>query len=438
MPPEPFHLAGSALRALAASAGRPVPPSPEAFRTPGAAATEPEARDLEARDLKETDKAARDRIWELAENLHCSIVGTCLTTADARALLAKIGRPDARTITEHRLHGEIVQIAGRRDGGARLLQKTLDRRHEREIARFGEARTADAVRALWRAALERGDIPGAYWAAITHPATDWPLVQDIFGEVHMLSHLVGRSNRADIRRLRQLETDLAERDAIIAHHERRIAAVMEQRDALGEQARAVAVVPPPPTPGPDVEAERHAARHREDRLARERAHAAALEERVAVLMRASARLSRELEGQAGRCRALEAEVASLEAALSDAPNDEGADDAPADLAGRTVLYVGGRPRQVATLRRFTAARGGCLLSHDGGIDDNVGLLPGLVRRSEVVLLPVTCVSHEAATLVKRFCGEDGVPFHPVRSASLASFVHALMPARRDGPAHTAA
>ncbi|MET5020351.1 DUF2325 domain-containing protein, partial [Burkholderia pseudomallei] len=81
----------------------------------------------------------------------------------------------------------------------------LDRRHEREIRRFDRARTVDDVRALWRESLERGEIPGAYWAAMTHPATDWTLVQDIFGEVHMLSHLVGQSNRADIRRLRQLE-----------------------------------------------------------------------------------------------------------------------------------------------------------------------------------------------------------------------------------------
>jgi hypothetical protein len=33
------------------------------------------------------------------------------------------------------------------------------------------------------------------------------MVKDVFGKVHMLSHLVGAANRADIRRLRQLEED---------------------------------------------------------------------------------------------------------------------------------------------------------------------------------------------------------------------------------------
>jgi hypothetical protein len=42
-----------------------------------------------------------------------------------------------------------------------------------------------------------------------------------------------------------------------------------------------------------------------------------------------------------------------------------------------------------------------------------------------VFFPVECVSHEATTLVKRFCEAGGKPFRPVRSASLASFVYAI-------------
>lgn len=54
---------------------------------------------------------------------------------------------------------------------------------------------------------KQGDIPGPYWAALTHPATTQDIVSRIFAGVHMLSHVVGTANRADIRRLRQLEAD---------------------------------------------------------------------------------------------------------------------------------------------------------------------------------------------------------------------------------------
>ncbi|MCJ2137427.1 DUF2325 domain-containing protein [Methylobacterium sp. J-026] len=408
----PFaHLDGPALRTLS-SAGHPpfVPPQ-----------------------VADPADKPRDRIWELAETLHCSIVGTCLTNAEARAILAKLGRPDARTITEHRLHGEIVQIAGRKDGGGRLLQKALDRRHARDIDRFAEARTAEAVRALWKASVERGEIPGAYWAAITHPATDWALVQDVFGEVHMLSHLVGQSNRADICRLRQLEADLAERDERIAALERRALDLMEQRDGLNMRQRTieaeqalsrVAAARP-------LEADVTAIKALTAQLQRERAHADALEERVAVLMHAAGKLSADLQAEAERRRAVESELGAVEAILAaaDEPTGTGTSSSFADmdapLAGRILLYVGGRPRQVARLRQFAEARGGRLLSHDGGIEDSMALLPGLVSRSELVLFPVECVSHEATGVLKRVCETSGRPFRPVRSASLASFVHAV-------------
>ena len=401
---------GPAFRTLMASAGRP------AFTPP-----------IESI----TDSKARDRIWELAETLHCSIVGTCLTTADGRSLLAKLGVPDARTMSEHRLHGQVVHIASRREGGGKLLQKMLDRRHEREVRRFDKATTTNEVRALWRESLEQGEIPGAYWAAITHPATDWTLVQDIFGEVHMLSHLVGQSNRADIRRLRQLEAELAERDETIATQEARIRTLTGQcvefseRERSAETTRALsAITEQSKASDPSSVGELEA------RLAREQAHTDALEQRIAVLMQADGRMSSELETESARCRALEAELAALEAGLDEDETDETAVSGTAhgSVADRTILYVGGRPRQVARLRRYVEERGGHLLSHDGGIDESMTLLPGLVGRSERVLFPMDCVSHEAAGMVKRFCDAQGKAFQPVRSASLASFVRALVPA----------
>ncbi|MCJ2020639.1 DUF2325 domain-containing protein [Methylobacterium sp. E-065] len=401
MPPI-AHLDGPALRALASVTRPPFVPPPE-----------PDSADK-----------SRDRIWELAENLHCSIVGTCLTNSEARAILAKLGRADARTISEHHLHGEIVQIAGRKDGGGRLLQKTLDRRHEREIERFAEARTADAVRALWKSSLERGAIPGAYWAAITHPATDWPLVQEIFGEVHMLSHLVGQSNRADIRRLRHLEEELGRRDEALAARDERIMALMRERDDLRKRTRTIEIERPIPA---TTTIEPPSTRGLEVRLAREIAHATALEERLAVLAGAAERLSADLATEIARRSVAERELAALEAAL-DVPSVDTADSQTSGrLDGQVILYVGGRRRQVANLRRFVEARGGRLLNHDGGIEDNLCLLAGLVGQADLAVFPVSCVSHEASLHLKRYCEAQAKPFHPVRSAGLASFMHVVTP-----------
>ena len=72
------------------------------------------------------------------------------------------------------------------------------------------------------------------------------MIRDAFGEVHMLSHLVGAANRADIRRLCQLEQENAElrerldrqqaafREAVIT----RDTSIQELRQALAQQVAA--------------------------------------------------------------------------------------------------------------------------------------------------------------------------------------------------------
>lgn len=366
----------------------------------------------------------RDRIWELSPNLHCSVVGTCLSTADLRQLFAKLNDPDARTASEHALHGRAVRAAGQKEVAGKLLNKLLDKRHETAIRRFAKARTAAEVRALWQEALERGDIPGAYWAVLSHPATDGPLVQEVYGEVHMLSHLVGMSNRADIARLRHLEQELGARDDRIARQEERLQQIGTEREALARRVAALEQAAgrqaAAPTPAP---VENEALRRR---LADEQARSALLAERLAAQDEAVARLTGRVEQAEGQAAALQGEIAALEAALDQPAAEPAEASGPApELQGRTLLYVGGRPKQVEQLRALAARFGGVLLSHDGGVEDSPTLLPGLVSQADIAFFPVDCVSHHAAGQVKRLCRAAEKPFAPLRTASLASFAAAV-------------
>jgi hypothetical protein len=370
---------------------------------------------------------ARDRLWELSSNLHCSIIGTCLSTADLRSVLAKLGEPGARTASDHDLHGRAVSRAGRKEGGAKVLHKLLDRKHACEVARFDKATTTEGVRALWLEAVARGEIPGAYWAVLTHPRTDHRLVQEVFGEVHMLSHLVGRSVRADLRRLAQLEAEVSARDIVIAEQEARIRALSEDKGALTRTlaAQDAETVRPagPVDIAPVIRQQEDVIATLRERAGRAEAHAAALAERRAELERASLLLAEEVRATAEREEALRAERDALEAELARTLDDE--TDRPHPLVGQQLLYVGGRPRQVAQARRLVERRGGTLLAHDGGVEESTTLLPGLVARADLILFPVDCVSHDAAGTVKRCCREADKRFVPLRSAGLAGVLSVI-------------
>ena len=235
----------------------------------------------------------RRRLWELSPTLHCSIIGTCLTAGELREILRRIARREGfvvATTIDHDLHSLAVRLAERRDGPGKLLHKALDRRHAAAIAAFASAKDESDVEAQWRDALASGAIPGAYWSVLTHPFTGERLVRRAFGEVHMLSHLVGASNRADIRRLRALEEHNAQLQAELSEQRRGWRHALAERDArlrrleaqLQSLATARAAPEPAPAPAPAMPPE-DAARERlaalEGRLARESERRAVAEER---------------------------------------------------------------------------------------------------------------------------------------------------------------
>jgi hypothetical protein len=156
-------------------------------------------------DAPSAQPVKRSKIWDLADTLHCSIIGTCLSNAELRRVLVRLKATGADTADEHDLHIMGVMLASRREAGAKLLQKALDQRHELAIKQYAKAKDEAALRRMWDASIQSGDIPGAYWALLSHPVASDTIVKKAFRDVHMLSHLVGAANRADVRRLRQLE-----------------------------------------------------------------------------------------------------------------------------------------------------------------------------------------------------------------------------------------
>jgi hypothetical protein len=83
----------------------------------------------------------RTRIWDLHNSLHCSIIGTCLTSGELRRLLVRLNVKGADTADDHDLHMLGVVLASRPQAGAKILQKTLDRRHDVALRQFARAKT---------------------------------------------------------------------------------------------------------------------------------------------------------------------------------------------------------------------------------------------------------------------------------------------------------
>ena len=375
----------------------------------------------------------RLRIWELNSSLHCSIVGTCLSTGDLRQLLGKLNIAAIPALSEHELHKHGVTLASQRDGAGKLLHKTLDRRHKSALSQFAKPKSEVEVASLWGEAVQRGEIPGAYWALLTHPLSGPALVKRAFGEVHMLSHLVGAAGRADIRRLRQIEEENAALREKVQRQQDRIRDSVLSREAKIRDLNALltsavsrnANAREGQADGAETLASLVASLER--RLSSEIAHRQRIEERLAaaeerLAWERSDRMTLERREQMLRAE-LEAAELVLAAQSTATPDFEG--EATGPLQGRTVLYVGGKAGHVAGLRDIAARFAARLLHHDGGIEDRSAQIAGLISQASIVFFPVDCVSHDAMQLVKRLSRQAMKPYVPLRSAGLTSFLAAL-------------
>jgi Uncharacterized protein conserved in bacteria (DUF2325) len=424
-------LRGTQLLTSVFEPGDPKSPwAPAAGQSAVASALSP-SRDAAARLAAPSKR--RTQIWDLHSSLHCSIIGTCLSSAELRHLLVRLKVQGAETADDHDLHVLGVLLAGRSKAGAKHLHKALDRRHQPSLNQFAKAKDAAAVAALWDDALGRGDIPGAYWALLTHPAATDAMVKDVFGKVHMLSHLVGAANRADIRRLRQLEEDNAALTAKLERQQRQLRDGFIGRDesirrlndmlarAVSQEATAASF-----EASEDARVVKDALAELDRRLAHETSRRERLEQRLASVSGALNDAERARQRAEGELAALHQELATLETRLG-APlqTEDGAWSDGLDLHGLTVLYVGGRANQAPQLKGLVESTKGRFLHHDGGIEHNAALLPGLVSRADIAVFPVDCVSHDAAAAVKRACRQLGKRYIPLRTSSLACLLSGL-------------
>ena len=296
----------------------------------------------------------------------------------------------------------------------------------------------DAVRLLWEAALRSGDIPGAYWATLTHWASTPELMKAAFADVHMLSHLVGAANRADIRRLAALEAERAELALKVEKQQTQLREAIVTRDAtirrlngmLAEKIAQERSAAPHPRPQAQVDesvALRELVAALQQRLATEEARRERTEQRHAMLRATLSEVQTALRDTNAQVQQLNDELAAAEAQFSP-PQDSDVESQrplPACLKGARLLYVGGRHGHIHRIRAFVEDAQAEFLHHDGGVEDRKGLLAGIVSRADAIFFPVDCVSHDTVAVVKRLCRQTGKPYLPLRSTSLTSFIAAL-------------
>lgn len=389
-------------------------------------------------------KKSRRKLWELAHKLHCPVIGTCLEADELRRIARKAQASAPGRLTDYEVHVSFVATAETRNALSLATHKTLEKKYAAHVRRFAKAKSADALTGLWRDALASGDVPGALWAAVTHPRCDDELKARLFEEVHMLSHQIGAGQRADLRRLAATEQRLGalQRDfdqltsrshQQLEGREQRITALEKQlRD--NEQTR-LALLAENSRLGHDLA---------ELRCQQDAGYVDKLEDALAVSERRLGQVQQEREQWILACESAEKQVCELENALDERQADCdalerfitqtisttaccGANDAGScpNLNGQRILCVGGRQRMIDQYRELVARFNGEFEHHDGGVEHSRQRLESLLSSADAVVCATDCVSHDAYYRLKRFCKRHDKPHVFLRNSGLSTFTRAL-------------
>ena len=408
--------------------------------------------------IKETSPTAsfpankRKNIWELSSHHHCSIVGTCLTIGEARALGKKIGAkcPDPEDL-DAIIHSILVRESVTKNRASTLLNKALNKKYESSVRIFNKCNTPLEIRDLWREAFEVGNIPGPYWAALSHPMIDYEVTIKIYSDVHMLSHLVGSSNRADIARLSELEIELAnaldKNRSLISQNNRKInqfrteienhqqtISNLERKNSnfkarlfVDSKSQSIEEINEEFSQGVLLSGENYTTFivERERDQSKVTAHNFRLLDDIERLNGEKQDLHSKLETAQHK---LKGSLSELQSANSFIQNFITNNDAPTkmcNLSGKCVLYIGGRAGNICRMCDLVDKMNGRLIHHDGGKEDSLATLKGAISSADAVIFPTDCVSHSSALEAKKLCKKMVKPLLPIRSSSLSSLVDGL-------------
>jgi hypothetical protein len=395
----------------------------------------------------------RKSIWEIGSGQHCSVIGTCFSIGEARFLGKKIGAkcPNESDL-DSTIHSILVKESLTKNRISILINKGLNRKYENSIRAFRGCRDSNELWLLWRDAFEVGNIPGPYWAALSHPCVDYEVGVRIYSDVHMLSHLVGASNRANIVRLTELEIELASTQGKLQQSvSLNSIKLKEKTDEINSQKRRVL----------DLQNLNHTlearifANHSKTSLEMREGDFSKgvlfagnknceigskslletskvvdwnvrLAKDIRILEDKNHRQDLLLKEKDSRIDLLESELNSMELHLNSKKNSglEGASSC--DLSGKCVLYIGGRPGAVCRMCDLVEKMNGTLVHHDGGKENSLSSLAGVISSADAVVFPTDCISHSSALEAKKLCKRMQKPFVPVRSSGMGSLIKGLV------------
>ena len=370
-------------------------------------------------------------VWEVNHCFKCPVVGTCITLAEQKRLLKKMGLLE-KSDGPFEMHETLVASLDKENRLSRRIDNLLERKFGKQAAVLFQLEEQSFL-ATFKEALESGEVEANLWATAVSPDLSLTCRRAVFGDIHMTMHWNGEQlmqfkrklsrQQQDMERLQQRITDLSrqrrELKREVNGHKREKdkikAALSAERREKSQLQQAMSHLP---CPGCAKEREQsdHGMQCEIDSLRRqldfERKQVASLEEK-------NLRLSSRLKQQHKINRHVREETRNIIAEMT-AINRCDKSCPSFDLCKKRILIVGGVTRMETLYRDLIESSNGVFEYHDGYVNKGAKGLETSLKRADMVLCPVNCNSHAACSIVKNLGKKHNKTVHILANASLSA------------------
>ncbi len=382
-------------------------------------------------------------VWEVESHFRCTVVGAMLSVEKHKNILKKCGY-NVKALKPYEYHQQIMAKLNEENNVSIKVNnfiRSKARKYMIKIANMTDSR----VMALWKEHLETGDVGPLFYAIVSYKETCIEVLQDVYGQIHMLAH-ANMTGVFDVKKqLAQADKNLLREKEKTANKNQSIKKMVQTRNSDIQKIIK-------------LETENYQIKKKvyelESRL--EPGESIRIQDKtIHALEQHIAELGQDMEQSQGRTRILEREKKALQidlfssnsenkllkkvfhslingykpCASTSCPESRSCigDSCPQyQLCAKKVFMVGGITKMRSFYKEIVENAGGEFDYHDGYMKNTNTNFAAKVRRCDVVLCPVNCNSHSACLKVKKLCKQYNKECKILSSSSLSAVSQALL------------
>ena len=369
-------------------------------------------------------------IWKVYPALQRPLVGMCLSISEQRRILKKCGF-SIKKEKPHEIHKLIMANIAKKNRVSRKIERLLKHKYRNDIATYNSL-SEEQLTAEWESKLRSGNIEGLFCVLATRDNVSESFLREVQGEIHMMAH--GNTNDT-LKSRRSLYVELAVNQKLASRCNKMkltIKKLIQRREIQNARIRKLQTKA---VQNPAGQAEKSTAHlHLENqRLTKQ---IKALEEKSSESLKTINLQEREKRKLQIKLFDLQSSnkllVNELETLLTQITTSAGCHNkcgspcSNCELCARRILIVGGMTKMKPFYRNLIESCGGEFDYHDGYMKGGQKNLEERILKSDVILCPVNCNSHNACRRVKKMCKKHNKSIKMLANSSLNSISNALI------------